>query len=229
MRRATHVLVCLFAIGCGTSPSPRAPVVTDDTPVERIDPGPTSVESEIGGMNEEAMEDAFAQLQSDVQRCLSVGSSNNGQLGGDLKLKLRVTRQGATRWAYLSASTLGDRSIEKCVLDLVRAKSWPRPVGGEGIAEKTFSIDPQKPPAQLEEHRVRVDIAKVRAEAARCKRGIQGAFQATAYVLPDGRVAAAGVAPPNEDAESASDCVVEAIRKVRFRSGGRDAKVSFDI
>jgi hypothetical protein len=217
--------------GCGGSlPEAPAPLVTAPPRAERVDRGATSVESEIGGLNEEAMEAAFARLAGDVQRCLEEGSSKLGQLGGEFKLKLRVDRKGAARWVYLSSSTLGDRSTEKCVIDQARSKPWPLPVGGEGIAEKTFSIDPLQAPGQIEERRARVDIAKARAEAARCKRGIPGSFFATAYVLPDGRVATAGVAPPDEHAEHASDCVVDAIRKVRFRSaGGRDVKVSFEI
>jgi hypothetical protein len=232
MRERSFLLgiFCVALAGCAGAPEAKVPELRDAPVVQRIDRGPTSMEAEIGGMNEEAVEAAFNSLAGGVQRCLEEGSSKLGQMGGEFKLKLRVDRGGAARWVYLSSSTLGDRPTEKCVLDQARAKSWPRPVGGEGIAEKTFSIDPIKNSLQLEERRAKIDIARARAEAARCKRGIPGNFQATAYVLPDGRVASAGVAPPNEDAESASDCVVDAIRKVRFRSGGgRDAKVIFEI
>ena len=57
-----------------------------------------------------------------------------------------------------------------------------------------------------------------------------GSFIATAYLRPDGRVKSAGVAPPSEAGEAASDCIVETISKLRFRSPGkRAAKVTFKV
>src|SRR5262249_51787732 len=136
----------------------------------------------------------------------------------------------AAKWVYLSASTLGDRDTEKCLLERARGKSWPKPLGGDGLAEKAFEIDPQKQAAVIEEKRLKVENAKARAAAAEWRDGVRGAFLATVYVRPDGRVAAAGVAPPSEKGEDIADCVVEAIQKVRFRPvGARPAKVSFEI
>ena len=205
------------------------PVIRDAEPVtEKIDRGATSVESEIGGLNEEAMDRAFASLE--VQRCLTEGSSRLSAIGGAFKLRVRINRDGGARWAYVSESTLGDRATEKCLLDLVRGRSWPKPLGGEGLAEKAFAIDAPTAPVMLEEKRMLVDVARARAAASRCRHGVKGSFFATVHVRPDGRISAAGVAPPNERGEDVADCVVDAIRKLRFRpSAPRAAKVSFEI
>jgi hypothetical protein len=222
------ILLCSVALaGCAAAPPP-PPVIVEVAPIpEKVDTGPESMEAEIGGLNEEAMDQAFASL--DVNRCIEQSGDKLDTLGGELKLKLRIDRRGSARWAYLSRSTLGDRDAEKCVLDLVRAKSWPRPLGGEGLAEKDFVIDPRTEPATLEERRTLVQVAQARAEAGKCRRGVPGSFFATVYLQPDGRVVTAGVAVPSEKGEDVADCVVEALRKVRFRGAPKPAKLSFEI
>jgi hypothetical protein len=219
--------LALSFAGCGSAPPP-PPVVVDAPPVEeKVDPGPTSAESEIGGLSEEAMDQAFNSL--DVTRCVAEHGDNLDQLGGEIRLKLRIDRKGNARWAYLSRSTLGSREAEKCVLDMVRAKTWPKPLGGEGIAEKEFVVDPRAEPVTLDEKKTLVQVAQARADAAKCRNGVQGTFFATVYVKPNGRVAAAGVAVPSEKGEDVADCMVEAVRKVRFRGVPKPAKLSFEI
>lgn len=222
----SYVPLAAALAGCAAAPPPK-PVIVDAPPVpEKVDTGPTSMESEIGGLNEEAMDKAFASL--DVNHCIEA-QGDKEMLGGELKLKLRIDRRGNARWAYLSRSTLGDRDAEKCVLELVRVKNWPRPLGGEGIAEKEYVIDPRTEPANLEERRSQVQVAKARAEAGKCLRGVPGSFLATVYLQPDGRVVTAGVSVPSEKGEDVADCVVEALRKVRFNGAPKVAKLSFEI
>src|SRR5262245_50274399 len=121
LRPASFVSLLVLAAACAKAPPPRRPVVAAPAPTtEAIDPGPTSMEAEIGGMNEDAMDDAFNALGSPLQRCLEDGLSRVNELGGHFKLSLRIDRQGSTKWVYLSESTLGDRETEKCVLDLAR-------------------------------------------------------------------------------------------------------------
>ncbi len=219
--------LALGAAACGAAPPP-PPMVKDAPPVEeKVDTGPTSMESEIGGLNEEAMDAAFATL--DVTRCVAPRLEQLEALGGELKLKVRIDRKGGTRWAYLSRSTLGDRDAEKCVLDLVKAKSWPKPLGGEGLAEKEFTVDARAEPIALDEKRVMPQIARARADAAKCRNGVQGSFLATVYVHTDGRVVDAGVSVPSEKGEDVADCMVEALRKARFRGGPKPGKLSFEI
>jgi hypothetical protein len=124
---------------------------------------------------------------------------------------------------------LGDRDAEKCVLDLARKRTWPKPLGGEGLAEKEYVIDPRAEPLALDEKGTLVQVAHARAEAGKCRRSVPGSFVATVYLEPDGHVVAAGVAVPNEQGEDVADCVVEAVRKVRFHGASKPAKLSFEI
>ena len=86
---AAGLLVILAALLAACSSSIPAPVIRDAAPVpERVERGVTSMESEIGGLNEEAMDRAFASLE--VQRCLTEGSSRLSAIGGFDSSSVRV-------------------------------------------------------------------------------------------------------------------------------------------
>jgi hypothetical protein len=226
----TGLLPATFVLGCTAAEPPRHPVSDAAPTEERADTGPTSCESEIGGMSEEDVTDAFAAMQPGVMDCVEQGTARVGSLGGHVGIRLRVDRKGGVRWAFITESTLGDRETEKCVLDLARARTWPRPLGGEGIAESSFDIDAKRTPTVWTDKQVGRAVATARRATTKCRKGIAGPFAATVYVRSDGHVLAAGVAPPSEKGEEAADCVVSAIRELRFQAGGaKTAKVSFEI
>jgi hypothetical protein len=198
--------------------------------VEKREAESASTESEIGGMNEEAMDRAFQSLGSAVQECIAAGTGRIKGLGGAVTIALRVARDGTAKWAYIKTSTLGDRETEKCLLDAVRAKTWPKPVGGDGLAEKSFELAAEKEPIAIEEEREKKPLALVRKEAFKCRKGVRGTFTATVYVRTSGAVLTTSVTPPNEKGEDAADCMVEIIKKVKFIPGGnRTGKFSFEL
>jgi len=217
--------------GCGSDPKPPPPVVkAPAAPAATAEAATAGVESEIGGMNEEAMVRAFNALGPSIQACVEAGSGRVKPLGGHVTFALRVMKDGAVRWVYLKESTLGDRATEKCLLDEVKAKQWPKPVGGEGLAEKSFDLDPRAAPLTLDEDRTKKSIALVRKEALKCRKGVRGTFLATAYIRTNGQVLAAGVAPPSAKGEDAADCIADVIRRVKFVSpGNKIAKLSFEL
>lgn len=221
------LLTAILVGGCAAAPAPR---VADAQPVKQaVDPGPASIESEIGGMSDYDVERAVERFRPALDGCFGDASERNAALGGRLTLNLRVSKSGAVKHAYLSESTLGDRATEKCILDKAKARAWPKPLGGDGLIAQRFDIDARTVAIVLDEKRVQRQVSEARRTTSRCRRGIPGGFMATAYVKPDGRVLAAGVAVPNEHGEGAADCVVEAIRKVRFAGSPKVAKVSFEL
>lgn len=219
----------LALAGCGASPPPKAALADAGPVTEKIDTGPSSYESEIGGMNEYAVEDIFKGLARPIARCFENGTSRVEALGGTFTVSFRVDRKGNTRWAYMKESTIGDRATETCVLDLVKNKVWPRPLSGEGLAQKSFDIEPASSALVLDGKRARPIANLARSKTASCRKGVHGTFQATAYLEPNGRVRAAGVAPPDEKAESVVDCLVDEIQKLKFSATGKLAKVTFQI
>jgi len=223
---------CAVLIGCVARESadartPQIDAPLPETPVE----APPSAHSEIGGLNEDDVNDAFNGMSRAIEGCFQRGAERVSALGGRFKMKLRITTAGELRWAYLAESNLGDRDTEKCLLSAARAKTWPKPLGGDGLAEKTFEIDAPKAPADLEEKRFKVAIALARKETAKCRtHHATGVFVATTYLRQDGHVLSAGVTPPNEDGEEIADCMSDKIKKLRFGSVGQKVgKLSFEL
>src|SRR4030095_15294675 len=99
--------------------------------------------SEIGGMNEDAVEETFSSSLSGLERCLDRGAERVEFLSGSVSFFLMIDTSGKIEHAYLEHSTLGDRATEKCMLSALRTKRWPKPVGGDhGLARKSFDFDP---------------------------------------------------------------------------------------
>jgi hypothetical protein len=222
----------LSACGCNSPPPAKAAPTAVDTPNAETSSAGPATRSEIGGLNEEAVARAFERMNDDVQNCFTKGATKVSALGGHLKIKLRIDSQGALKWAYLSESTLGDRDTEKCLLDAARAKSWPLPVGGDGLAERTYDIDSPSPAKELDPRRYKVAVSLVSKETAKCrKKGTWGTvFRVTAYLRYDGLPVSVGIAPPNEKGEDVVDCMIKIIKKVKFGGTGRRmAKLGFDL
>ncbi len=228
--------VCLLAFialsaACGSDPKPPPPPPPPSTaaaPAESAAP-PPSAEAEIGGLNEEAMNRAFSSLEEAVQECIASGITRVKTLGGSATIKLRIKRDGTPRWAYMKTTSLGDRETEKCLLAAVRAKTWPEPLGGEGIAEKSFELEAQSPPIALDEKRSKLTLAQIRKDHWKCRKSVRGTFTATVYVRTNGHVISAGITPPSEKGEDAADCMAEMIKKMKFVPGRKTGKLSFTM
>ena len=212
------------------------PKVVDQAPVEDENAHLHGVRtsSEVGGMNEEKVDATFKSSLGGLQACLEQGSSRVEFLGGSVNFYLKIDASGRIEHAHLEQSTLGDRTTERCMLDALRGKRWPKPVGGEvGLARKSFDFDPPsdvRPPTDWEESEVRETVDKLRGKFRDCKRGRLRGFSATAYVAADGSVLGASVTPPDEEGEEFVDCLTEVIREATFPSPGSwPAKVSFSL
>lgn len=218
----------------GSEPSPKAAVVDAGKPKEEDDLHGVRAMAEIGGMNEEDVEAVFKKTLPGLERCLNKGAERVEFLGGAVSFFVKVGTDGHVEHAHLEHSTLGDRETEKCMLDSLRAKSWPKPVGGEhGLARKSFDFDAPsdvRPPLEWDAERLKSGLKKISDKLEQCKLGNSGKFEATLYVSTEGSVLAAGVTPPDESGEGSVDCLVEALRNASFPSPGSwPAKVTFSL
>ena len=224
-----------FALaGCGGSePAPKDASVMDQAPKTERGPGITA-SAEIGGMNEEAVDAAFTSSVKGLQRCLDAGAKRVEFLGGSVAFFVKIDATGKVSTAYLEHSTLGNRTTERCMLDALAAKSWPKPVGGQhGFARKSFTFDPPndvREPITWDDHDAAAGVKKIAADVDKCKQGHSGAFEATLYVDTSGKVLSAGATPPDEDGEAAVDCLVGVLESASFPSPGSwPAKVTLEL
>ncbi|HYP78612.1 MAG TPA: AgmX/PglI C-terminal domain-containing protein [Polyangiaceae bacterium] len=219
--------------GCGGSePAPLAPAPTVEEHGDTSNRVSTS--AEIGGLNEEKVDKTFQRALSDFQRCLDDGAKRVEFLGGSVSFFLKIDADGKVDHAHLEKSTIGDRETEKCMLDSLRNKKWPKPVGGmHGLARKSFDFDPPndvRAPTSWDGEHVTDAVGKLSKKVSACKKGESGAFEATLYVATDGSVMAAGVTPPSEAGESDVDCLVATLKAATLPSPGSwPAKVTFSL
>ena len=223
---------CAIAACGGSEPAPKAP---EPTPEAHDDaPSGASVSAEIGGLSEEKVDKTFQSALSDFQHCLDDGAKRVEFLGGSVSFFVKINERGKVDHAHLEKSTMGDRETEKCMLDSLGRKRWPKPVGGlHGLARKSFDFDPPndvRAPTSWDGDRVSDVVSKLTRKLSACKKGASGSFEATLYVATDGSVLSAGVTPPDEPGEADVDCLVDTLKGASFPSPGSwPAKVTFSL
>jgi hypothetical protein len=192
MNRSLPVLLVAFAIGCGSAPPPPPePPKTDDDSANKRPTGPTpQVEQELGSIDQRAVERKFGALQGEFEKCHQQGRDRVEYLSGDVKIFMRVGKDGKVRYSYFEESTLGDRDTEKCILDVLGRAVWPQPQGGEAEVRNGFGWGPggERAPTPWGPEKVMgaLDDAKdVKKDVQKCKAGVKGDFIVTAYVEND--------------------------------------------
>jgi hypothetical protein len=225
--------LALAACGGGQSQA-EAPGGGEDTAPVQKGRSSLSVSSEIGALDEAETQEVFKRAASKLSRCFEKGLRRVPYMGGEVRVAVRVSMDGSTRWAYVKDSSLGDLETEQCMLQAIKGATWPKPVGGEGLAENSYTFDPspdERQPVSWAPEQLGKGFEEVQPKLASCRSGAStGALKATLYVDPDGKVVTAGVSGSDEKADGAVRCVVEALRGVKFPSpGSYDAKVSVTI
>jgi len=189
MKRAIVLLPVLFACGSTPPPPPEQPK-TEETTSKPTTQGPV-IEQELGSLDERAVAKKLEQLTNGpIEKCHEQGRSRLEYLTGDVKLFMRIGKDGRVKYTFLEQSTLGDRETEKCILDVLSNADWPKPVGGEGEVRNGFGWGagneraptpwgPEKVLGALDDHK------SVKKDVEKCKGGVKGDFIVTAYVEHD--------------------------------------------
>jgi hypothetical protein len=225
----------LFGCGGGTD----APPQTENDANQNAEAAPRKksgfgVSQEMGELDEKKTTATFEHVSSDLQKCFAQGVGRLPYLSGEVRLVVRIAESGSAKYAFVKESTLGDRQTENCMLGVLKSASWPKPVGGEGQAEKGLSFDPggdERPPVAWTPDRLGGALGKAKGELASCRSSAgTGPMQATLYVGTDGKAQAVGVSGADEKAEKAVSCVKGALERITFPSPGSwPAKVTIPI
>jgi len=229
-------LLALAAPGCGAGAPPpveAAPAAPADDGSKHRAAAPT-VEGEIGGLDDTKVKRAFEHLSGQLTACFGKGAERIAYLAGDVRFVVRIAGDGSARWAYVKDSTLGDRDTEVCMLDVLKAASWPRPLGGEGLAENGFSFDAggdERPPVAWSPDQLGPAYKRAKGALGKCrKQAGTRSIKATLYVDTDGKAKAVGVASADEKGDAAAGCVIDVLKALKLPSPGSYAsKVSVTI
>ncbi|MBX3181077.1 MAG: hypothetical protein KIT72_15660 [Polyangiaceae bacterium] len=196
--------------------------------------GDLAVSAAIGALDPGEVTATFQAALPDFERCMAEGARQVEFLGGGVEFELKIDRAGALTEAFVSRSSLGDRTTEDCLLGALRKRTWPKPQGGEhGLAKKAFDFDQindVRPPVLWSAEQVTDALAGARSELDQCKNGAQGSFEATVYVGTEGQPLGVGLSQTDAADAGAVRCLVGVLRGLTFPSPGSwPSKVSFQL
>lgn len=154
-------------------------------------------------------------------------------LSGQIEFAIQVDVDGQTKRVEVRASDLGDRDLERCLSDVIRATKFRKPNGGIANVTWLMVLEPARagnPPEAWEAGRVarvigkKLDDLKTRCELS----ASSSSLTVTAYVNSGGKILAAGVASPSGSPDQHLDCVAEDLMSWPMpKPQKRYAKVSF--
>jgi len=188
---------------------------------------------EFGGMNEEKVNRTFNRLIPDMTQCLTSAGNGQSYLFGDVAFLIKVNRNGQAQAAHAKTSNLGSHQAEQCMLDILKASRWPKPVGGLiGLVNYgPMGYDAPsdvRPPVEWTSSDIEDTLADPdnAQELSACGSG--GPFEITAYVDTNGSVLSAGVAHSDDTGHDTAACLVGAVEGMKFNSPGSwRSKVTF--
>jgi hypothetical protein len=221
--RLVVALAPLLAVACASAPPP-APKTEDDAserqPRQKVE-APT-MEYDLGAIAPEVQKRRLAELKPKWTACYQDAHEHNETLSGTITFTLRTNKDGTVKWAYVTDSSIGDRGVEKCVIDSIKAADWGTPVDArEGeIKSHTFGWESDDDARALpgEESQVMPAIKKVKAKIDACRKdaGATGSMTATLTVAPKGKPLAVGIAISDPSADGAIDCVADVLRGLTY-------------
>lgn len=223
----------VFFVGCGGETANKQEVKTGSDPNQSDTPNKNvNFDADVGALDQNKVNRALDSQSAKLSDCFHDGLKRVPFMGGDIKFALRINQEGRANVAFLKESNLGDRQVESCMLNTLRAAKWPAPVGGrEGLAEGGFHFDPsadERAPVELDESKLGKELPTAQAAIAKCRSAAgAGSITTTMYVGTDGKPMAVGVATSDAKGEEAANCIVDALQGMTFASPGSYAgKVS---
>lgn len=236
MIRKTPALaaLCFAVAACGGAPPPK-PVEPPPPVAERPHRPKLQMQSELGEIDQAAVEATMKSAQPKLQACHRSGLKRVEYLSGDVKFFLRIGQDGRVKYSYFEESTLGDADTEDCILQVLQKEAWPKPEGGEAEVRKSFGFDAPgdvRAPTSWPSDKIVTALGKAEDDVKKCRRGVSGSFKVTAYVEPDGKhgkVQAVGVVPPGKEGTDKIDCIIKTVRSMKGipSPGSYAAKVTF--
>lgn len=218
--RAAFACGVLACTGAGSSAGgAAAPAPTSPRAVTSVD-AMLAASAEIGALDEREAEHSFRASLNGLQACVSAGVSRVDFIAGEIELVVKIDAARQVREVWAAQSSLGERGIEKCMFDALRAVSWPAPVGGAfGIARSSFEFERRKGapvPAIWDAGRVAAALEGLGPTLEECQSNTAEGLLITLYIGQDGRAIAGGAASDQPVDEQAVDCVVDALLAAQY-------------
>ncbi len=223
-RLSTVLVVALAAAACGgTTPPPKPPVEEEPAKQEHSSSDGPTIEYDLGPIDPAIWKKKVDSLKGDWTDCYLHAHEKHETLEGKVTFTVRTNKDGSVKWAYVKESDLGDRAVERCVIDSIKATNWGPPMDArEGeVQGHTFgwALDGDAraaDPGDVSNVLPAIGKAKAKLDACRAKSDAQGTMTATIYVAKGGKPISAGLAVADPSADAAVDCVVEVLMGLKY-------------
>jgi hypothetical protein len=198
-------------------------------------PAKVEVKGIEGTLGNFEVKTAMEQKAREFAACHEPRASRVPPLSGSVEFAIVVKKTGDVMEVELRNSDIGDRALERCLMDVVRATHFPKPNGGDAKVSYTMLLGPARKgrePEQWDADRVRRISSKHGADVAeKCELPRGGAYTVTAYVNAQGRILAAGVTSRAPTESEQFDCIADSLRgwPMPRPSKKRFAKVTFPL
>ncbi|MGE5182454.1 MAG: AgmX/PglI C-terminal domain-containing protein [Acidobacteriota bacterium] len=222
MRLAVPALVLAIACGGKSPPAPppkaevRPPapakrqIVDDDSEPEQ---GVTIVNAR-GHMEKEAIEAGLAPHQEELMDCYLKKVGRRRWLGGHVKIHWDIKKDGTITKVVLASETdVGAWPIEKCLLEVARAATFDKPVGGDADFDIPLELTPKGATLRWDEDQSLKAVGGQLAKLDACgkKEGNPRDVTITVYVGPHGRAQSVGFSSDrSEISEKWAECAEKA-------------------
>ena len=208
--------------GCGSAPPP---AVAKPKTSKRARGPQLNVHGEVGAMDEGAVREVFAEALEDLNHCVESNRERIPFIAGEVEVYVRVANDGTVRFAYLRASELGDWVTERCIVDQLGKRRWPKPKGGEeGFVVQRLDLGGSmvdRATSELAPSDLGRDLDKPLAELRSCRRDAgTGPVEVTMYIDPNGKTMGSGMGFADERGLQVAECMIAVIDKALFPSPG---------
>jgi TonB family protein len=149
-------------------PPTRTPIASQDGDEEDEEPDDVGVEGLLGRLDRGEIQPVIEASWDAVQRCYTSSVKKLRYIGGVVELRFRVNRDGTVKHVHVARGVLGAWPVEKCVLDLARAMTFPKPRGGEAVFSFPIEFPARGRAVAMEEERVRGELEPQLAALSKC-------------------------------------------------------------
>ena len=223
----------MLVAGCGSDPppppkEPPKPVVQETpapepkmTPVREPDAEMTvQGEGVLGSLTDDQIQGPIQQRWPEIQKC-KMHNKPPWYVGGKVTLHFRVARSGDLKRITIEESTLGNWTIEKCILTIARSLHFSHPRGGEAEFSYPIEFPARATVRDWDPMQVSADMLKHKKEIAECGKGVgisnrPPPFRLTIYLGAGGKATSVGVSSQDSIDDAFADCVVSRVKSWKF-------------
>jgi|HubBroStandDraft_6_1064221.scaffolds.fasta_scaffold212553_2 hypothetical protein len=228
MKRSGVLAIALWACG-GKPPPPPPPPAPPPAPVAKrvpIEDSDNDTDEHVtivhahGHMEKEAVEAGIAPHQDEMSECYTKLYNRRRWLGGHVLIHWDIKRDGTiTAVKLMAESDLGAWPIEKCLLDVARAATFDKPVGGDADFTLPLDFTAKGTTVPWTDDQAVKAVGKqlVKLDACGKKEIPPDDVTITLYVGPHGRAQSAGFSSDkSEIPDKWADCAIKAVMAWRL-------------